>query len=305
MPLGYLRPIVISMRPQQWVKNFMVFPALLFGGDIFDPVSQITVLGGFVVFCLLSGAVYLFNDLADVERDRAHPIKCKRPIPSGRLPEEVARRAVWIILALAFGLALALNLITTRVGFDFALIGLLYLILQIAYSKALKHVVILDVGCIAIGFVLRVLAGGALLNIPASFWVVACTVLLALFLGFGKRRHELTLLADGAVSHRKILQEYNTNFLDQMIALVTAATVIAYSLYTMSEQTVENLGAGAVYLPLTIPFVIYGIFRYLYLVHQKDRGGSPTRALLTDVPILINIGLWFVAVVAILYLTPK
>ena len=299
--MRYLKPIVLSMRPRQWVKNFMVFPALLFSGHMLEPVSIAVCVGGFVVFCLLSGAVYLYNDLADIERDRAHPVKSRRPIPSGELPASVAHRAIRFLIALAFAGAFALNLISTKVGVDFALVGLIYLVLQVAYSQRLKHVVILDVMCIALGFVLRVVAGSALLNVPASFWVICCTTLLALFLGFGKRRHELTLLADGATNHRRILEEYSTTFLDQMIALVTAATVIAYSLYTMSEETAAHLGPGAVYLPLTIPFVIYGIFRYLYLVHGKDQGGSPTKALLNDAPIMVNIGLWFATVVVILY----
>jgi len=299
--LHYLKPIVKSMRPHQWVKNFMVFPALLFGGNVFDPLSQLVTFGGFAAFCLISGAVYLFNDLADVERDRAHPVKRLRPIPAGQLPEEVARQAVWAIVALAFALALGLNIISRKVGLDFAGILLAYLALQIAYSKRLKHVVILDVMCIALGFVLRVAAGSTLINVPNSFWMIACTTLLALFLGFGKRRHELTQLADGGKAHRKILQEYSTTFLDQMIAMVTAATVIAYSLYTMSDETVATFAEKAVFLPLTIPFVLYGIFRYLYLVHQKEIGGSPTRALLTDKPILIDIALYFICVVAILH----
>ena len=299
--MRYLKPIIKSMRPHQWVKNFMVFPALLFGGNVFDPLSQIVTFGGFVAFCLISGAVYLFNDLADVERDRVHPVKRLRPIPAGQLPEDVARTAVRVIVALAFALALGLNIISRKVGLDFAGILLAYLVLQIAYSKQLKHVVILDVMCIALGFVLRVAAGSALINVPNSFWMIACTTLLALFLGFGKRRHELTMLADGGKSHRKILQEYSTTFLDQMIAMVTAATVIAYSLYTMSEETIATFADKAVYLPLTIPFVLYGIFRYLYLVHQKEIGGSPTRALLSDKPILIDIALYFLCVVLILH----
>jgi 4-hydroxybenzoate polyprenyltransferase len=218
----------------------------------------------------------------------------------------IARKAFTRLIVLAFVGAFALNLLSTKVGFDFAAVCLIYLVLQIAYSKALKHVVILDVMCIALGFVLRVLAGSALLDVPASFWVICCTTLLALFLGFGKRRHELTLLVEGASNHRRILDEYSTTFLDQMIALVTAATVIAYSLYTMSEETAAHLGRGAVYLPLTIPFVIYGIFRYLYLVHGKEQGGgSPTKTLLTDAPILLNIGLWFATVVVILYFVPR
>ncbi len=299
--MRYLKPIIKSMRPHQWVKNFMVFPALLFGGNVFDPLSQIVTFGGFVAFCLISGAVYLFNDLADVERDRVHPVKRLRPIPAGQLPEDAARQAVRVIVALAFALALGLNIISRKVGLDFAGILLAYLVLQIAYSKRLKHVVILDVMCIALGFVLRVAAGSALINVPNSFWMIACTTLLALFLGFGKRRHELTMLADGGKSHRKILQEYSTTFLDQMIAMVTAATVIAYSLYTMSEETIATFADKAVFLPLTIPFVLYGIFRYLYLVHQKEIGGSPTRALLSDKPILINITLYFITVVVILH----
>lgn len=299
--MSHLKPIILSMRPRQWVKNFMVFPALLFSGRMLDPLSDLVCIGGFVVFCLLSGAVYLYNDLADVERDRAHPVKRLRPIPSGALPVDVARRAIRVIVAAAFFLALALNIISTTVGLDFALVCLFYFLLQIAYSQRLKHIVILDVGCLAAGFVLRVLAGSALLNVPASFWVICCTTLLSLFLGFGKRRHELTLLADGASNHRRILEEYSLTFLDQMIALVTAATVIAYALYTMSGETAAHIGAGAAYLPLTIPFVIYGIFRYLYLVHSKEQGGSPTKALLNDTPILIDIGLWFLTVVAILY----
>ena len=160
------------MRPRQWVKNFMVFPALVFSGNVFDRTSLLVTCGGFVAFCLVSGAVYLINDLADVERDRKHPVKCKRPIPSGTLPADVAQRAVFWILGLAFGLALGLNVISTKVGFDFALVCLLYLALQIAYSKRLKHVVILDVMCIAIGFDLRVISGATLINAPTSFWVV-------------------------------------------------------------------------------------------------------------------------------------
>jgi 4-hydroxybenzoate polyprenyltransferase len=300
-PLRYAAEIVRSMRPRQWVKNFMVFPALIFSGGFFNLTNQLVTWGGFVVFCLLAGGVYLYNDIADVERDRKHPAKCKRPIASGLLPEAVARRALWGIIATAFVLALGLNVITIKVGVDFALVCLAYLVLQIAYSQKLKHVVILDVGCIALGFDLRVLAGGALINVPASSWLIVCTTLLALFLGFGKRRHELTLLAGDAANHRRILEEYSTTFLDQMISVVTASTVLAYSLYTMSEETAQHLGPGAKYLPLTIPFVLYGIFRYLYLVHQKEIGGSPTRALLTDPPILIDIGMWFVAVLAILY----
>jgi 4-hydroxybenzoate polyprenyltransferase len=299
--LRYGRQIVRSMRPKQWVKNFMVFPAVLFSGGFLVRANLLITFGAFVVFCLLAGGVYLYNDLADVERDRKHPTKRFRPIAAGDLPEAVAARALWLLIGAAFALAVLLALGRGGAGWMFPAVCLMYLVLQIAYSKKLKHVVILDVGVIALGFDLRVWAGAAVLNIPVSFWVIVCTTLLALFLGFGKRRHELTLLHEDAASHRKILTEYNTTFLDQMIAVVTASTVLAYSLYTMSEETTSHFGPGGKYLPLTIPFVLYGIFRYLYLVHQKDSGGSPTKTLLTDPPILIDIALWFGAVLVILY----
>jgi 4-hydroxybenzoate polyprenyltransferase len=299
--LGYAREILLSMRPKQWVKNFMVFPAVLFSGGFLVARNLLLTTGCFATFCLLAGGVYLYNDLADVERDRKHPTKRLRPIASGALPEAIAARAVWLIIGGAFALAVALSLLNHAAGWLFPLVCLAYLALQIAYSQKLKHVVILDVMCLALGFDLRVWAGGALLGIPVSLWVIVCTTLLALFLGFGKRRHELTLLNDDAASHRKILSEYNTTFLDQMIAVVTASTVLAYSLYTTSEETLKHVGRGGKYLPLTIPFVLYGIFRYLYLVHQKDSGGSPTKTLLTDAPILIDIGMWFVAILVLLY----
>ncbi len=288
-----------TMRPMQWIKNLMVFPALVFSGHLTDFSGLVAVSGGFVVFCLLSGAVYLFNDLRDYENDKAHPTKRHRPIASGELSVADAKRAMVRVAGAGLALSLALNVVTSRVGFDFFLVAVLYLALQAAYTLHLKNVVILDVACIAGGFVLRVLAGVAIINVPVSFWIIACTTLLAFFLGFGKRRHELLLLTDGAEGHRAILKEYSPYYLDQMISVVTASTVIAYSLYTVDPHTVAKLGTTR--LPVTIPFVIYGIFRYLYLVHQKEEGGSPSRVLVTDRPLIINIGLWFVTVVALLY----
>jgi 4-hydroxybenzoate polyprenyltransferase len=288
------------MRPRQWIKNFMIFPAMVFAGQFFDLESLVLTAMGFVVFCCVSGAVYLFNDIQDVEKDREHPKKRFRPIPSGDLPVAVAMRGAGIIMVLSLGGSLAMNLVSSKVGFDFFGICVAYLLLQVAYSKVLKHVVILDVGVIATGFVLRVLAGGAILNLMVSPWIIICTTLLALFLGFGKRRHEIVLLEDDAGTHRKILKEYSPYYLDQMIAVVTASTVVAYSLYTLDPTTIERLGTSR--LPITIPFVIYGIFRYLYLVHQKEEGGSPSRILLTDKPLLIDIALYFVTVVVLLYL---
>lgn len=273
---------------------------MVFAGEFFDLSSLFLSVLGFGVFCMLSGSIYLYNDIQDIEKDREHPKKKYRPIPSGNLPVSIALRAAHFAMIVALGGSLAMNLISTKVGFDFFLICLAYLVLQVAYSKWLKNIVIIDVGVIAAGFVLRVLSGGAILNLPVSPWLIICTTLLALFLGFGKRRHEIVLLANDAGTHRKILEEYSPYYLDQMIAVVTASTVVAYSLYTLDAGTIEKLGTQ--YLPLTIPFVIYGIFRYLYLVHQKEEGGSPSRILLTDKPLLADIALYFIAVVLILYL---
>ena len=298
---NYAIAILKTMRPRQWIKNFMIFPAMVFAGQFFNAEALLLSAGGFAVFCLLAGSIYLYNDVQDVDKDREHPKKRFRPIPSGKLPVSVALHASRVAVVAALAGSLALNLISRKVGFDFFIICLVYLLMQIAYSLWLKHIVIIDVGVIAAGFVLRVLAGGAILNIPVSPWIVICTTLLALFLGFGKRRHEIVLLAGDATTHRKILEEYSPYYLDQMIAVVTASTVVAYSLYTMDAVTIEKLGTR--HLPLTIPFVIYGIFRYLYLVHQKEEGGSPSRILLTDKPLLFDIGLWFMAVLIILYFT--
>ena len=291
--------VIKAMRPGQWIKNFMLFPALVFSGHLTDFSGFVAVSGGFVVFCLLSGAVYIFNDLKDFEGDRVHPNKRRRPIASGKLSIMDATRAMRGLVVIGLAGSLILNVVTTRVGFDFFGICVLYLVLQYAYTTRLKHVVILDVGCIAAGFVLRVLGGAAILNVPVGMWIVICTTLLALFLGFGKRRHELTLLSGEAGEHRKILEEYSPYFLDQMIAVVTASTVIAYSLYTLDPAIVAKLHTPN--LPFTIPFVIYGIFRYLYLVHQREEGGSPSEILISDKPLLVNIGLWFGTVIFLLY----
>lgn len=278
----------------------MVFPAMVFAGSFFDTQALLLTSLGFVIFCMVSGSVYLFNDIQDIDKDREHPKKRFRPIPSGQLPIGVAQKALLLIMVVSLAGSLALNIVSRKVGIDFFFICVVYLVLQVAYSKWLKHVVILDVGVIAAGFVLRVLAGGAILNIAISPWIIICTTLLALFLGFGKRRHELELLAEDAGSHRKILLEYSPYYLDQMIGVVTASTVVAYSLYTMDPETVEKLGTE--HLPLTIPFVIYGIFRYLYLVHLKEEGGSPSKILITDKPLLLDIALWFATVLVLLYI---
>jgi 4-hydroxybenzoate polyprenyltransferase len=285
--------IIRSMRPAQWTKNLFVFAALVFAQKFFELAELGRSIAAFLVFCLVSGAFYIFNDIRDCEEDRAHPKKCLRPIAHGDLGRGLGM-VVFVVLA-GGGLAAAFLL---HRSFFYAVA--LYLILQLAYSLKLKHVVILDVFVIAAGFVIRVVAGGLVIDVPISSWLLICTTLLALLLAMGKRRHELLLLEDRATNHRAILKEYSAYLLDQMIAVVTASTLIAYCLYTISAETVAKFGTD--HLIWTAGFVLYGIFRYLYLVHQKGKGGSPEELILQDKPLLLNIVLWIGAVILILYL---
>jgi len=281
-----------SLRPGQWTKNLVVFAGVLFGRRLFDPSAVIHAASAFTVFCMLSGVVYLVNDIADRESDRQHPLKAKRPIASGALPVRVALAAAIVLCALGLGAALL-------VGSGFAAVAVAYLLLQLAYSGALKNIVIIDVLTIAIGFVLRAVAGAEAVNVEISHWLLVCTILLALFIGLAKRRHEIVLLAGTAMSHRPILGEYSAYLLDQMIGVVTASTLIAYVFYTISPETEAKFGTP--WLGLTIPFPLYGIFRYLYLVHQREGGGSPADLLLTDRPLLACVALWALTVALIIY----
>jgi len=281
------------MRPNQWVKNLLLFAGLIFSQNLFNSQMLFETIYAFFLFCLVSSSVYIINDLLDLKNDRMHPIKSKRPIASGKLKTHSALPFV-IFLS---GLSLFLSF---RLSFYFFIVGLSYFLLNIFYSRYLKHVVILDVMCIAAGFVLRAVAGAVIINVIISPWLVVCTTLLALFLGFGKRRYELILLEEKANAHRKILTEYSPYFLDQLISVVTASTVVAYAFYTLSPEIKQKLGVS--HLELTIPFVLYGIFRYLYLIHQKEKGGSPSKLLLTDLPILIDIFLWLISVLIIVYM---
>jgi 4-hydroxybenzoate polyprenyltransferase len=284
--------LFVSVRPEQWTKNLVVFAAALFGGRLFDPAALGLALATFFIFCALSGAVYLFNDIADREADQRHPLKRSRPIASGALaPTSAAALAIALGLG---GTAAALWIAPALGG-----VAGLYLALLLGYSALLKNLVIIDALTIAAGFVLRAVAGTIAVAVPFSSWLLVCTTLLALFLAFSKRRHELTLLADGAADHRRILHEYSPYLLDQMIAVVTASTLIAYSVYATSTETAERLETNR--LGLTIPFVLYGIFRYLYLVHQKRGGGSPAAMLVTDGPLLVCVALWAAMVAVILY----
>jgi 4-hydroxybenzoate polyprenyltransferase len=270
----------------------VVFAGVLFGRRLFDSGAVIHAASAFTVFCILSGVVYLVNDIADRESDRQHPLKAKRPIASGALPVRVALVAAIVLGALGLGAAL-------MVGRPFAAVAVAYLLLQLAYSGALKNIVIIDVLTIAIGFVLRAAAGAEAVNVEISNWLLVCTILLALFIALAKRRHEIVLLAGGATSHRPILGEYSAYLLDQMIGVVTASTLISYVFYTISPETQAKFGTQ--WLGLTIPFPLYGIFRYLYLVHLREGGGSPADLLLTDRPLLACVALWALAVALIIY----
>jgi 4-hydroxybenzoate polyprenyltransferase len=284
--------LIVSLRPSQWTKNLIVFAALIFSRSLFDPAALALASAAFLIFCALSGAVYLVNDVADREADRQHPRKRHRPVASGALSHTTALG--WGVGVGASALAAAFWL---SLGFGVAAAA--YVALIVVYSSAVKHVVILDVMTIAIGFVLRAVAGGLVIGVPVSDWLLVCTILGALFLGLGKRRHELTLLADGARGHRRILEEYDPYLLDQMIAVVAAATLVAYIIYCVSPETHAYFGTNL--LVLTTPFPIYGLFRYLYLVHRKEGGGSPSDMLLEDRPLLACVALWGVTVIAIIY----
>lgn len=285
-------PLLASLRPKQWTKNFLVFAGLIFAPKLRDPDAVRAALLAFVVFCALSSVVYLINDVQDREGDRLHPQKRNRPIASGTLSPQTAMAAAATLGALAIAGAFAIDT-------AFGVVGALYLVLQVCYSMWLKHLVIVDALALAGGFVLRAIGGAVAIGVAFSNWLLLMTLLGALFIGLSKRRAEIVSLADGATGHRRILAEYSPYLLDQMIGVVTASTVLAYSFYTMSPDTEAHFGTKR--LSYTIPFIIYGIFRYLYLVHQREGGGNPSELLVTDRPLLVCGGLWTVSVIVILY----
>ena len=284
-----------AMRPQQWTKNLFVFAGVVFARKVQEPKPLLVSLAAFGLFCLLSSAVYLINDVADAEQDRQHPTKRNRSIASGRLAAPVAVMAA--VAMAAAGLVLSFDLAAA-----FGIIAAIYLGLNLLYSFLLKHMVILDVLLVAVFFVLRAAAGAAAIHVAISHWLLICTILLALFIALSKRRHELVLLEDNAASHRASLTEYSPYLLDQMIAVVTASTLMAYILYTVDDRTVSQAGVGSDRLLYTVPCVIFGIFRYLYLVHQRSEGGNPDRIIVSDKPFLINLLLWMGIVGLVIYL---
>jgi 4-hydroxybenzoate polyprenyltransferase len=286
-----IKGLIRTMRPKQWTKNAVVFAALVFDRKLTTPLLLAETIVAFILLCLISSTVYLINDLVDIEKDRQHPRKRLRPLPSGQLKPGTAIAAAIIIPAICLPLAFLLDLY-------FGLIVTTYLLVMIAYSFWLKHVVIVDVLTIAAGFVLRVAAGVPMVQVQRfSPWLYVCITLGALFIGFGKRRHELSLLQTNANNHRTVLNDYNRVFLDEMMGVVTASTVMAYSLYTFSAEGLPRNHA----MMLTIPFVLYGIFRYLYLIHVREEGGAPEEIILRDRPLLVDVLLWGLTVIVILY----
>jgi 4-hydroxybenzoate polyprenyltransferase len=280
-----------TMRPRQWAKNVFVFAALVFDKQLFETDAFLQTLAGFALFCLMSSTVYIFNDLADVEADRQHPEKKSRPIAAGRLPMAAAWTAGIVLVLLTLGLG-------SRLGTQFSVVLVLYLVLNLAYSKWLKHMPIVDVLIIAAGFVLRVHAGVTLISVERfSPWLYVVMTLLSLFLGFGKRRAEMALLAHGAGAHRKVLDGYTIPLLDKYILIVSGTFIVAYSLYTF---TAPNVPANHSMM-LTIPFVVYTIFRYLYLIEVEQAGGAPEEILFSDRPFQIAIALWGLTVLAVFY----
>jgi 4-hydroxybenzoate polyprenyltransferase len=280
------------MRITHWVKNLFLFAALIFSGHLFQPKDFLLTVVGFFLFSLASSAVYLVNDVSDREKDKLHPVKAKRPIASGTLAVGTASAAAVGLLIISITGSLLLNTL-------FGAVTIAYVLVNLAYSYVLKNTVILDVMSIAVSFVLRVVAGAVIIDVPSSEWLILCTLLLSLFLGFSKRRHEVTYLETNAVAHRSVLEFYSPQFLDQMTAIVTASTVMSYALYTISEETVRKFGTNN--LIYTVPFVLYGIFRYLYLVHKREEGGNPTKILLTDVPLIVDLILWILVCAYIIY----
>jgi len=287
-----LRTLLKTMRPRQWTKNAFVLAAVVFDRQLLNPTAILDSLAGLFLFCLLSSSVYIFNDILDIEFDRQHPQKRNRPIASGKLSVRSATLLGIILLLVTIPSSFLLSPF-------FGWIALIYFLVNLAYSNWLKHIPLIDVLIIAAGFVLRVAGGVSLIQVERfSPWLYVVTTLLALYLGFGKRRAELSLLDKGANAHRRVLDGYNLQFLDQLITIVSSTTIVAYSLYTFSAPNLPDNYT----MMLTIPFVIYGIFRYLYLLQVEQAGGSPEDLLLGDRPLQISILLWGLSILGVFYL---
>lgn len=284
--------LLVSLRPAQWTKNLILFAGLIFGEKLLDPAAVLTSSLAFAVFCALSGVVYLVNDVRDRDADRLHPTKSKRPVAAGEVSPASA-------LAAAALLTIGALLLAWWLEPAFFVIALAYVSLLTLYSVSLKHLVILDVLTISAGFVLRAAAGAAVLTVAISHWLLVVTLLGALFLALGKRRGEIATLADGGTAHRPILADYSVGLLDQMITIVAAATLVSYAFYTISPETVAKFGTDR--LLFTLPFPLYGLFRYLFLIHQRDGGANPSETLLSDRPIFVCVAIWACMAAVIIY----
>jgi len=293
--MKHLRPYLKLLRPSQWIKNGFVLMPLIFSGDLFMPDAVMKAFGMFIAFCVAASATYIINDYMDIEQDRIHPKKKNRPLASGA----IAPRNALVIAGLLIG-----GLFATVFWLNIASIAIMalaaYLVLQLAYSIYLKHIVIIDVFALSTGFLFRVAGGAAVINVSVSSWLLLCTFSVAIFLALGKRRHEVVFLPEDAVNHRPVLESYSVLFLDQLLQVVTTSTLIFYCLYCV--RSTPDMGTSPEKLMLTIPFVTYGIFRYMYLIYHKEDGGSPTSMLLTDAPLLVCTILWLIAFIVILYL---
>jgi len=287
-----MKDLLIALRPQQWAKNIALFAGLIFSQNFFDPRKSAVVLAAAVVFCLASSGLYLLNDILDIEADRKHPQKKNRPLASGRIRPLAAHILSYTLMIWAFIAAYILNR-------NFGLILAIYLVLEFSYSTYLKNVVILDIFCIAAGFLLRVIGGAVVIDVPMSSWLLICTIFLSLFLALAKRRGEMVLLEDRAADHRPVLAYYSLPFIDQMMTVVTASTILGYVLYALSPETTAKFHTRN--LQYSIIFVVYGIFRYLYLVFQKREGGAPERVLFSDKPLLLNLLFYLASVIAAVY----
>lgn len=289
---GQMAAILRLARPHQWIKNALVLAALVFGQRLFVLHDVVLAMVAFVAFCALSSAGYVLNDIADRDADRLNPEKCDRPLARGDLSVAAAGRAAFALGATA----IVLSIVLSR---EFVGIALLYATLQLFYSLWAKHQVIIDVIAVSIGFVLRAFAGGVAIDVEVSPWLVFITFVLALFLVLARRRHELIALGDDAIAHRSALSEYSVRLVDQMISIVAGATLVSYMIYTASAEVEAKLGTR--YLYLTVPFVAFGILRYLYLIDERNEGGDPARALIHDRPLLIAVALWILTDIALLY----
>jgi 4-hydroxybenzoate polyprenyltransferase len=280
-----IKELIVSMRPRQWYKNLVIFIGIVFSLNLLNFNLWIDAVAAFAVFCALSGSVYLINDTLDIEKDRNHPKKRLRPVASGKLKPAHAMVFALSIIITVIGIAYLINILFLGAAITFFLLILIY-------SVFLKHVIIVDIMIISTGFVIRAVAGCLAVGVLISPWLIICAFLLALFLGIGKRRHELVLLGEKSGDHRKILDSYSTEMLDQMINITTSALIMSYSLYTFFT--------GKIFIMLTIPFVFYGIFRYIYLVHTENFGGEP-EMLFKDKGMLMSVVLWVLLVISVLY----